>query len=149
MVYISTIFYPPCQSLCTEPSEYDTVNGTNPGTSQHGGDRHWGGGEIDGHPVSFLYAMLLKHVGDSVNHLWQLSVMVEKLYTFLVISKPWIMYDKNLNGSLFIIKNMEAYELHIKIFWHINKIFIINFKFLVIKLKSQQIIIKELSINAT
>lgn len=65
----STIFYPPCQSLCTEPSEYDTVNGTNPGTGQHGGDRHWGGGEVDGHPVTFLYAMLLKHVGDSVNHL--------------------------------------------------------------------------------
>lgn len=77
--WLSTIFYSSCQGLCTEPSEHNAVNGSNPCTGQHGGDCYRGCGEVNGHRVPFLYSMFLQHVGDSVNHLWQLSVMLIKI----------------------------------------------------------------------
>lgn len=58
-----------CQGLSTESCEDNTVNGPDPGTGQHTGDGHGGGGEVDCHTVTLPYPMILKHVSDSIDHL--------------------------------------------------------------------------------
>lgn len=43
-------------------SYHDRMNSTYSGTRQHGVDQLWDHGQVDGHPVSFLYTFKIKHM---------------------------------------------------------------------------------------